>query len=104
MGRLWYRPPMESFAPQPDERICIVTFEVARIRLGGGPQDRPSFWRVYRDELALNRKTEYKNEHVRICCPMLEPVLKHFGAPVFYRGGKLILERAVGQPSALPGT
>ncbi|MBY0371086.1 hypothetical protein K2X33_10395 [bacterium] len=88
---------METLTPpEPTEAICILSFEVTRIRLGAGPSERRRFWHIYRQELALNLKTNYRNEHVRICGPMLRPALQLVGQPIFYRGGKLVRERALG--------
>ncbi len=82
-----------SFVPDISERICPVSFEVARIRLGGGPDSRTSFWKVYREELALNRKTEFRNEHVRICRNLLAPAFQHLDEAHYYRKGRLVIEK-----------
>ena len=47
--------------PSETEAICLVSYEITQILLGGGPEDRPSFWKQYREELELNKKTQYKN-------------------------------------------
>ena len=55
----------ESIAPpEPDDPICLISYEVTFILLGDGPHCRPSFWKNYRRELALNQKTNYNNYHV----------------------------------------
>lgn len=81
--------------PNEQERICLISFEVARTRLGGGPKDRPSFWKVYRQEQELNARTDFKNEHVRICAPVLKPLLPHLNDPAYYRKGRLVYEKVL---------
>src|SRR4051812_48572386 len=54
-------------APEPHEPICLISYEITYILLGAGPQDRTSFWKSYRKELALNLKTDYRNYHVSVC-------------------------------------
>ena len=81
--------------PREDEEICIIGFEVARIRLGGGPSERKSFWRVYREELALNQKTNFQNEHVRICQHLLAPLIPKRKEPHYFRKDRLISERVL---------
>jgi len=93
---------MDPLAPEPTEKICVLSFEVARIRLAGGPTERRSFWQTYREELALNLKTDYQNEHLRICKPMLMRVLPLFRQPIFYRGKKLVVEKTVGKFEEIP--
>ena len=80
-------------APKDSERICPISFEVARIRLGGGPDTRPSFWKVYREELELNRKTAFRNEHVRICSPLLGEAVARLKQECYFRKGQLVSER-----------
>jgi hypothetical protein len=81
--------------PKESERVCPISFEVARILLGGGPDSRPSFWKVYREELALNKRTGYENQHLAICRPMLLPLKDVAGIPHYFRKGKLVPEREV---------
>jgi hypothetical protein len=81
--------------PKEDERICPISYEVAFIRLGGGPDSRPSFWRAYREEYALNRKTKYQNQHTQICNRLLMPVREVAHLPHYFRKGKLVRERKV---------
>lgn len=75
--------------PTRDEPICLVSFELAHIRLGGGPWSRKSFWKAYREELELNRKTQYRNEHVRICRPVMRTLHVDLSEPVYFRDGSL---------------
>jgi hypothetical protein len=75
--------------PTHDEPICLVSFELAHIRLGGGPWNRKSFWKAYREELDLNRRTQYRNEHIRICRPVMRTLHLPPGEPVFFRDGAL---------------
>jgi hypothetical protein len=82
-------------APKESEKICLLSFEVARIRLGGGPDVRPSFWKVYREELALNKRTGYENQHLAICRPLLLPLKEKIHETFFFRNGKLVTERPV---------
>lgn len=75
--------------PKHDEPICLVSFELAHIRLGGGPWSRKGFWKAYREELELNRKTEYRNEHIRICRPVMQTLKLERSEPVYFRDGSL---------------
>lgn len=81
--------------PSENEPICLITFEVAKIRLNGGPEERPSFWKVYREEQALNLRTNFENEHVRICLPMLGPIFPLRKIPHYMRKGRLVMEREI---------
>ena len=81
--------------PSHSEPICLVSYELAQIRLGGGPDSRPSFWRVYREELELNRRTKFRNEHVRICRNVLRSLRQRVETPVYYRGNRLTTERVL---------
>jgi hypothetical protein len=85
--------------PNPDEPICPVSYEVTEIRLGGGPDSRPSFWRVYREELALNQKTQYRNEHIRICRNVLQSLRTPQNGALYFRNNRLTREKSVA-PSA----
>ena len=91
--------------PTETEPICLVSFEIARIRLGGGPDERPSFWKVYREEQELNQKTGFRNEHVRICWHHLVSPRLTLEGPVYFRQGRLVMEREIDgkeAPLALP--
>ncbi len=81
--------------PSITEPICPVSFEVTSILLGGGPDSRTSFWKTYRQELALNQKTEFRNEHVRICGRMLAAAFSRLNEPYFYRNGRLVVEKPI---------
>ena len=79
--------------PQENEPICLISYEVTRIRLGGAPDVRPSFWTRYREELELNRKTRYQNSHIWICRNQLAPLADRLEKVFFYRNGRLIEEK-----------
>ena len=81
--------------PKIDEPICLVTYEVTSILLNGSPEERPGFWKAYRKELALNRKTDYRNYHVQICSPHLRSLKIKNPPPVFYREKRLVTEKQV---------
>lgn len=87
--------------PSENEEICLITFEITRIRLGGGPEERKSFWKVYREEQALNEKTNFENEHVRICLPLLGPIFPLRKIPHYLRQGRLVRERDVASGKAV---
>lgn len=84
--------------PLETEPICLISFEVACILLGGGPTSRPSFWKAYRNELALNRKTLYENYHIRLCRPHLTSLRINPTTPVYYRNDRLVCEKDVHAP------
>ena len=44
--------------PEETEVICLISYEITQILLGGGPEDRGSFWKQYREELKLNKKIQ----------------------------------------------
>ncbi len=84
--------------PEANEPICPISFEVATILLGGGPDTRSSFWKVYHEELKLNRETGFINEHVRICLPMLANAAKLQAQPVYLRDNQLIPQPDITPP------
>ncbi len=84
--------------PTEAERICLISYEITHTLLGGGPDSRPSFWKVYRTELALNLKTGYENYHTHVCRPVLAPIIPKLKDPYFFRRGKLVMEK----PAAVP--
>jgi hypothetical protein len=84
--------------PSENEPICPVSYELAEIRLGGGPDCRPSFWKAYREELELNRRTQYRNEHIRICRNHLKSLLRPPAGPLYFRNKRLVAEKTVGGP------
>jgi hypothetical protein len=79
--------------PGHDEPICLISYEITFILLGDGPKARPSFWKMYRRELALNRKTQYRNYHVSVCRHQLVSLRRHLGQPVYYRNHRLTTEK-----------
>lgn len=50
---------------------CPISYELTRIRLGAGPEERPGFWTAYQEMLEFNRATNYKNNRIRICSEQL---------------------------------
>ena len=85
----------KDMKPTENEPICLISYEVTKIRLGGEPDSRPSFWKVYREEQQLNQKTQFQNEHVRICRPMLLHLKDHLGKPAYFRRDRLLMERSL---------
>lgn len=81
--------------PGLNEPICLVSYEVTSILLAGGPEERSGFWKAYRKELALNKKTDYRNYHIQICSPHLRSLRTKNDSPVFYRGKRLVTEKLV---------
>lgn len=79
--------------PEANEPICLISYEITFILLGGGPDQRSSFWRAYRRELALNRKTEYRNYHVEVCRAHLVSLRMRLDHPVYFRHGRLTTEK-----------
>jgi hypothetical protein len=72
------------------EPICLVSYEVTKILLAGEPQDRPGFWKAYRQELEYNQKTEYNNYRLSICRHHLDEIAPKFAKTWYFRDGKLI--------------
>lgn len=87
--------------PNENEEICPISYELAEIRLGGGPDTRPSFWKVYRAELELNRRTEYRNEHIRICRHVMKSLRAPQKGPLYFRNNNLVHARDV-EPNPKP--
>ena len=82
--------------PSETEPICLISYEIAHILLGGGPDSRPSFWKAYRRELALNQKTNYKNYHVHLCRDHLGSFKVQMNEPVYFRNERLTIEKPIG--------
>ena len=82
-----------SMQPTETEPICLISYEITQILLGGNPEERPSFWKRYREELELNRKTKYNNYHVQVCKSHLISLNLNLKEPVFYRNKQLTLEK-----------
>lgn len=87
-------------APAESERICLISFEVAKIRVGGDPDERPGFWAAYREELELNLKTNFMNQHVLICRNQLRHLADKLEIPFYYRDNRLTTERVIGVEKA----
>ncbi len=85
--------------PSESEPVCLISFEIARTRLGGGPDSRPSFWKVYREEQELNRRTRFQNEHVRICRPVLAPLMPQLKNTFYFRKDRLVVEKKTQVPT-----
>jgi hypothetical protein len=84
----------ESLAPpEPNEPICLISYEVTFILLGDGPKNRSSFWRSYRRELALNKKTGYQNYHISVCRHYLISLKMRLDQPVYFRFNRLTTEK-----------
>lgn len=83
--------------PDEFEPICLISYEIAGILLAGGPDTRPSFWKAYRRELELNRKTNYDNYHVRVCKGQLVSLSLDHRVPVYFRNNRLTTEKEVGK-------
>ncbi len=76
--------------PNPSEPICRITYEVTKILLAGEPQERPGFWKAYRQELAHNQKTQYNNYRLSLCRPLLADIEPQLARPWYFQNGKLI--------------
>ncbi len=81
--------------PTPNEPICLISFEITALLLGGSPENRMSFWKAYRREQELNVKTGFDNYHVKLCRQHLLDLKLDLKRPFFYRDGRLTTERAV---------
>jgi len=79
--------------PEADEPICLISYEITYILLGDGPRSRHGFWRSYRRELALNRKTDYRNYHVNVCQHQLASLRMNLNQPVYFRDNRLTTEK-----------
>jgi hypothetical protein len=84
---------MRGVKPPETEPICLISYEITQILLGGGPEERSSFWKRYREELELNKKTQYNNYHVQVCRNHLVSLTLDLKNPVFYRNKTLTLEK-----------
>lgn len=84
---------MAGMKPSETEPICLVSYEITQILLGGGPEERLSFWKQYREELELNKKTKYNNYHVQVCKNHLISLNLDLKDPVYYRNKQLTLEK-----------
>ena len=80
-------------APEPHEPICLISYEITFILLAGGPDCRSGFWRSYRRELALNRRTDYQNYHVQVCSRHLVSLRMQLDRPVYFRNNRLTTEK-----------
>jgi len=89
---------MMAMPPSASEPICLVSYEITRILLGGGPDTRHSFWKTYRNELAFNKKTQYQNDRIRITWKFLLPLQSKLGTPHYFRDGQLHAERTLENP------
>ena len=81
--------PISQVAPGKDVKICLISFELAHLRVGGGPWGRKGFWKAYHEELDLNRKTRYQTERIRICRPVMKTLKLDLKEPVYFRDGAL---------------
>ncbi len=85
----------KDLKPSETEPICLVSYEIARILVAGGPDTRPGFWKAYRNELALNQKTNYNNYHIKLCKDHLVSPLLKLKEPIYYRDNRLTTEKEV---------
>ena len=79
--------------PSENEPLCLISYEITQILLGGGPEERSSFWKQYREEQELNKKTNFQNYHVQVCRNHLISLKLDLKEPVFYRNKQLTLEK-----------
>ncbi len=82
-----------SQAPEDTERICRISYEVTKILLGGGPAERPSFWKTYRQVLSHNQRTEFNNYRLKLCRDLLAPLQNTLHLPWYFRNGELSVGR-----------
>lgn len=85
--------------PGPNEPICLISYEITAILLGDGPRNRSGFWKSYRRELALNKKTNYQNYHISLCRELLTSLRMNLNEPVYFRHHRLTTEKDVDLPS-----
>jgi len=83
----------KSMKPSENEPICLISYEITQILLGGGPEDRLSFWKQYREEQELNKRTNFQNYHVQVCRNHLISLKLDLKDPIFYRNKQLTLEK-----------
>lgn len=87
----------EGVVPQPEERICVVSFVIALTRVGGGPKSRTGFWPAYREALETNVRTGYQNARLKLCGRIIDDLYSRYPEleteEAFYRNGSLIQER-----------
>lgn len=86
---------MQQLQPDENERICLISYEITRILVAGGPDSRTGFWKAYRRELEHNRKTRYRNYHIDLCRHQLIELNLDLKARVFFRNGQLVTEKAI---------
>lgn len=100
---MWYTPgvlfpedvPVDH-TPTETEPICLISFEVTAILLNGRPDTRPGFWKAYRRELELNKKTGYANYHINLCQHVLSSLKMDRSVPSYFRNGRLTVEKEAG--------
>lgn len=81
--------------PEPNEPICLISYEVTHILLAGGPESRSAFWRAYRREFALNQKTDYRNYHIKVCSRQMVSLAMKLDHPVYFRKNRLTTEKPI---------
>jgi len=82
-------------APLENEPICPASYEITRVLLAGDPSTRPGFWTAYRKEVEYNLKTDYSNYHIHLCRDVLRDLPARFPGPVYFRGGRLVMEKEI---------
>ncbi len=78
-----------SQAPDGNERICRISYEVTKILLGDEPPQRPAFWKTYRQVLTYNQRTEFNNYRLNVCKNLLAPLRDQVKLPWYFRNGEL---------------
>jgi hypothetical protein len=89
--------------PDEFEPLCLISYEIARILLAGGPDTRPGFWKAYRNEQELNLKTNYRNYHIHVCRgPLAELGDKLLAKNAYFRNDKIVYETEAPVPPVTP--
>ncbi len=79
--------------PSNNEPICPISYKLTCILVGGEPEQRPGFWKKYRDNLEHNRKTKYRNSRIEICARQLADLKLNPKETLYYRNDRLVPER-----------
>ncbi len=104
LSEMWYTPDtLDNLKPTESEPICLISFEITCIRLGGGPEGRTGFWKAYREALAVNKRTKYQNDRVWICRNQIAALRIKPNERAFFRNGRLTLEKAIEDKDPQPG-
>ena len=82
-----------NLPPGPNEPICLISYEITVILLGDGPHSRSSFWKSYHREVAINKKTDFRNYHVHLCRNELVSLQMKLDSPVYFKNDRLTFEK-----------